>query len=112
MTQNKDQMRAEFEQWACPQADKNAIAKFEDGLYMSAKTSMAWAAWQAARASAPQGVPEGWQLVPVVPTPEMLNASRWSGSGDVSVNEEWARTEVWRRMIAAAPQPVAQKGQA
>ena len=35
----------------------------------------------------------------------MLRKSNWSGNGDVSVNEEWARRTVWGRMLAAAPQP-------
>lgn len=48
---------------------------------------------------------EGWVLVPVTPTPEMLQAGYWSGSGDVSVNQAWARKEVWARMIGSAPKP-------
>ena len=50
-------------------------------------------------------VPDGFRLVPVEPTPDMLCAGYWSGSGDVSVNEEWARREVYARMLNAAPQP-------
>lgn len=50
--------------------------------------------------------PKGWKLVPVEATPEMLSLSRWSGSGDVSVSEEWARREVWDRMLANAPEYV------
>lgn len=46
---------------------------------------------------------EPWQTVPAEPTPEMMQAGYWSGSGDVSVNESWARREVWNRMLAAAP---------
>ena len=50
-------------------------------------------------------VPEGWKLVPVEPTDEMVRKSNWSGNGDVSVNEDWARKTVWDRMIYAAPSP-------
>lgn len=49
--------------------------------------------------------PDGWQCVPVEPSPEMKKAGYWSGSGDVSVNEEWARCEVWKRMLNTAPKP-------
>lgn len=37
--------------------------------------------------------PEGWQLVPVIPTEEMLGPSRW------------ARHLVYRQMLDAAPKP-------
>lgn len=50
-------------------------------------------------------VPDGWKLVPVEPTQQMLDVGRWTGAGSVSVQEEWARKEVWQRMLAAAPQP-------
>ena len=58
-------------------------------------------------AAQPVAVPVGWALVPVEPTKEMMRASRWSGSGDVSINEPWARLEAWGRMIKAAPTPPA-----
>lgn len=53
----------------------------------------------------PAQVPEGWKLVPIEPTDEMVRKSNWSGNGDVSVNEDWARKTVWDRMIYAAPSP-------
>lgn len=68
-----------------------------------------WEGWIARRivaalASAAQpAVPPGYVLVPVEPTQEMLDVGRWSGAGSVSVQEEWARRVVWRRMLAAAP---------
>lgn len=40
-----------------------------------------------------RAVPEGWQLVPVEPTPEMLNATSWPNC---------ARTD-YKHMLAAAP---------
>ena len=40
-------------------------------------------------------VPEGWKLVPVKPTEDMLNAVAWPGC---------AATD-WEHMLAAAPQP-------
>lgn len=53
----------------------------------------------------PASEQEGWVLVPVTPTQEMVQAGYWSGSGDVSVNQAWARKEVWARMISSAPKP-------
>lgn len=52
-------------------------------------------------------VPQGWRLVPEKPTDEMMRVGYWSGAGNVSIQEEWARREVWGRMLAAAPQPPA-----
>jgi hypothetical protein len=52
----------------------------------------------------PAPIREGWKWVPIEPTEEMLNAGRWSGAGDVSVAESWARMEIWRRMVFAAPE--------
>lgn len=57
-------------------------------------------------------VPHGFALVPVVPTRRMLDVGRWSGAGSVSIQEEWARKEVWHRMLAAAPQAAAKTGDA
>lgn len=45
-----------------------------------------------------QALPDGWRLVPVEPTPEMLNAMQSS---------KWP-PEQYRRMLAAAPQPAEQ----
>ena len=63
-----------------------------------------WTPWHLAVQPRP-AVPDGFRLVPVEPTPDMLCAGYWSGSGDVSVNEEWVRREVYSRMLNAAPQP-------
>lgn len=64
---------------------------------------MIGAAWQRAQ-SAPV-VPEGWRLVPVDPTPEMLKSCRGYGISDPRVMEM-----AWGRMLAAAPaQPAAQE---
>jgi len=47
------------------------------------------------RSSAQAGVPEGWKLVPVEPTPEMLATTSWPGC---------AATD-YAHMLAAVPQP-------
>jgi len=45
----------------------------------------------------PPTIPEGWQLVPKEPTPEMLNAASWYAPGVMCRD--------YRRMLAAAPKP-------
>ena len=47
-----------------------------------------------------QAVPEGWQLVPVEPTPEMVQAATHSAVG-------FGTRAAYRAMLAAAPKPVA-----
>ena len=115
MTQDKDQMRAEFEQWAATQADKWLLVgglTWSPGTndYASARTNAAWEAWQAARASAPQGVP-------ATATKEMMRAAViYANGADVYDKvplaaleiEESIYGEAYAAMIAAAPQPVAQ----
>lgn len=58
-------------------------------------------------APAAPGVPAGFALVPIEPTQQMLDAGRWSGAGSVSIQEEWARKEVWSRMLATITPPPA-----
>ena len=54
---------------------------------------IAWDAWHA-RASLPVGVPDGYVLVPVEPTPEMLRAG---------VDQAVGAYPIYRAMLAAAP---------
>lgn len=53
-------------------------------------------------------VPEGWKLVPVEPTPGMLNAF-WQGTGAErprSLDAQLSAVQgAWNYMLAAAPQP-------
>ena len=74
--------REEFEAWA------------RDYLFNHDIKDEAWDAWQAAQAAQPVQVPEGWKLVPVEPTPEMLTTQ----GGSV-----WTRREIWNAMLSAAP---------
>lgn len=61
----------------------------------------AGAAWQRTQSAV---VADGWKLVPVEPTPEMLKSCRGYGISDPRVMEM-----AWGRMLAAAPaQPAAQ----
>lgn len=47
--------------------------------------------------------PDGWKLVPIEPTPEMLNASRHSTSKAKTI--EACDRAVYAAMIDAAPTP-------
>ena len=57
------------------------------------------AVYEAGRAS-PASVPEGWKLVPVEPTPEMLTAGECESDSDRATYET-----VYAAMIASAPTP-------
>lgn len=61
----------------------------------------------AQEAPAAPAVPAGFALVPIEPTQQMLDAGRWSGAGSVSIQEEWARKEMWSRMLATITPPPA-----
>ncbi|MFD1693858.1 hypothetical protein ACFSHR_27075 [Azotobacter chroococcum] len=54
-----------------------------------------------AKQAAPVAVPDGWKIVPIVPTEEMVKAS------DFVVRR--SAFETWERMLAAAPTPPAQQ---
>lgn len=62
------------------------------------------------RPQLPAGVPDGWQLVPIEPTPEMLRAGFLSESEGFDIETPAdAPGLVYRAMLAAAPQPDSQK---
>jgi len=59
-------------------------------------------------AQAQHSVPEGWKLVPVEPTKEMmLNGSscQHHGHDDLTCVQRQARRGIWSKMLAASPQP-------
>lgn len=78
------------------------------------KLKAALSAAQDAPAQAAQAVPQGWKLVPVEPTDEMVRSTHHL---DLSyMTTQWAvdRAAVYRAMLAAAPaapQPAAQQGE-
>ena len=54
-----------------------------------------------------QAVPAGWQLVPVEPTPEMVNAGRTTPvPSDIEWDEDEDYRAVYKAMLAAAPKGV------
>ena len=63
--------------------DWNRFAKMLPPLYTSAPTS-----------------PEGWQIVPIEPTKEMIDAAR-----DQHEGEKYLPVSLYKSMLAAAPKP-------
>lgn len=91
--------RAAFETWANNSFELHRHAGTE---YSSKVTQCAWAAWEAraALASAPVGIPAGWRLVPITPTPEMESAGCDVPFGQ---DDAPAPATVYAAMIDAAP---------
>lgn len=67
-----------------------------------------WETWQARAALQPAGVavPEGWKLVPVEPTDEMLQSVTTSKHEALRAEVMRMAGEDYRAMLAAAPHPV------
>lgn len=119
--------RKTFEAWAKTQGDKWLIVgglQWSAGTddYASARTNAAWAAWQERAALStrpaqteqqPVAVPEGWKLVPVQPTAEMLAAVTTSTFEPLRQEAMKMAREDYQAMLYAAPiaqteqQPVA-----
>lgn len=104
MTKTTKQDRAEFEAWAESEgySIRRGFGKLDD--YDFVETRRMWLSWQEAR-RAPV-VPQGWKLVPIEPTMEMVSAgdigrksSAWLIGGANAV------PAVYAAMLAAAPQP-------
>jgi len=47
-------------------------------------------------------IPDGWKLVPIEPTPEMIDAAEYVDWGDADVRGSCINA--WDRMLAAAPE--------
>src|SRR5690606_32682194 len=73
----------------------NTLRSLREGdSYPGVSLSLAWSVWQARPAQTEQqlvAVPEGWKLVPIKPTKEMLAVCKVAG-----------KTKVWDDMLAAA----------
>lgn len=59
-------------------------------------------------ATLPAGVPDGWKLVPVEPTGEMLEAGQRQYNAGDAFNAITGAAIIWEHMLSAAPQPAAQ----
>lgn len=102
--------RARFEALAMDRG-YSVVRHAVTGEYLDGEPRFAWEAWQAAIAS--RAVPEGWQLVPIRPTPEMIAAAdagdidyshRYYGNSSGPVLQQ-AGEDHWVAMLAAAPTP-------
>ena len=110
-----DKMREEFEAWYSKELgfrEDNPDRMFsmfcDDGEtheYYRLGVRTAWLAWQASREALSENhspnagktvVPEGWQLVPVEPTIEMVRAATHSSVG-------FGTRAAYQAMLAAAP---------
>lgn len=97
-------------------ATEAAYAAVVDGGWssvkeMGVKMFQAGVAWQRAQSAPAGAVPGGWRLVPVEPTPEMLQAGAdepLAGDHDDDAPEDYRA--VFKAMLAAAPQPAPQHG--
>lgn len=73
----------------------------EDGEYVSSKAQMGWQMWQAAKT---QAVPEGFVLVPMQPTPRMIDAT-WNCDEEIQNMSHNSRNEfIYKAMIEAQEQ--------
>ena len=105
--------RDEFEAWHKREVmpDECLFERRADGRYNFAGTQNRWDAWQAARATPQQAVPEGWKLVPEQPTDRMVGVAirKRDDYSDIHAGRKsypYAETcELYRAMLAAAPQP-------
>ena len=69
----KDSNREAFESWFESRYDAHFMQFALDlDMYVDKHTQTSWEAWQAAKA---QAVPEGFVVVPVEPTPKMIDAA-------------------------------------
>ena len=93
--------REQFEAWASakgmPTHRRDFPSSERRGEYGNAYTQDCWEAWYAA---ALRAAPEGYVLVPVEPTPEMLMAA-----GSAVHSATYWKT-AWAAMLAARPQGV------
>ena len=108
--QQMDKMREEYEAWFCSTmpykiAKESWFAVMDDGDYIITDVQAGWAGWKASRAALSENhfpdaaemvAPEGWQLVPVEPTIEMVQAATHSAVG-------FGTKAAYKAMLAAAP---------
>lgn len=99
--------RARFEAWYLNEhgIEYGDFAIDATGEYSKPRIFVAFTAWQAAIAS--MAAPEGWQLVPVAPTDEMMGAVV-SSMDEHLMGKDGAEAqyrEDWAAMLRAAPTP-------
>lgn len=82
------EQRARFEEWMKTFNPDRDLETWPDGKYAYQFAAFAWDVWRAALTP-----PEGYVMVPVEPTDEMIEAGRECGS-----------EFVYKRMLAARPE--------
>jgi hypothetical protein len=104
-----EQLRAELERIArwltgevCIVGDENGEAPATAHDYELDQAAGALHAL-AARLSGMAAVPEGWKLIPLLPTDKMLDAAQTNETGGLITRE--ARARIFRAMALAAPEP-------
>lgn len=101
-----EKMREEYEAWFCSTmpykiAKESWFAVMDDGDYIITDVQAGWAGWKASCAvlcgkQSTVIIPEGWQLVPVEPTIEMVQAAPHSAVG-------FGTRAAYQAMLSAAP---------
>lgn len=94
----------------CPACDmphtRKALNDFVKSLGPTHPEDVALAIHQRALAMAPkQEAPDGWVLVPVKPTPKMVDSTFNHDISELSHNSR--NKHIWAAMIVAAPEPIA-----
>ena len=101
----KESNREAFEAWFESRYDAHFMQFVLDlDMYVDKHTQTCWEAWQAAKA---QAVPEGFVLVPMVPSERMINAVRQCYEGEAylpySLYSEFVNQAIIERMEAQEP---------
>lgn len=101
-----DLEREAFEKWAVDVLPPFKLSTIT-GLYSPDYVNSIFAGWQARAAMPLLAIPEGYALVPVEPTPEMLDvAVSFALNVTLSHENTWSAymRNVWLRMTAASQQ--------
>lgn len=93
------EQRARFEGWITKAYPDRDIESHENGRYAYAFASLAWEAWTAALTP-----PEGYVLVPVEPTSEMVKAGLNAPFCGHPETGGPSLTGMWAAMLAARPE--------
>ena len=101
----KDSNLEAFESWFESRYGANFMQFALDlDMYVDKHTQTCWEAWQAAKA---QAVPEGFVLMPMVPSERMINAVRQCYEGEAylpySLYSEFVNQAIIERMEAQEP---------
>jgi len=91
-----EKMREEFEKWARLNHNYDP-GRTATGYYYVAEINRLWSCWQVAHKSA---VPDGYCVVPIEPTDEMVTSGNDAMTYDLCSSDASA---AWRAMIADRP---------